>query len=339
MNDQPPSDSSALSPRGPRVAVAGATGFIGSALAPVLSDRFELVGLTRSDRGALRNYSQVRRVDLFSRLDTLAGLEGVDYAIYLVHSMMPSARLVQANFEDLDLLCADNFAKCAAEQGVKHIVYVGGLQPSGPTTSAHLESRLEVERALGTYGVPVTTLRAGMIVGGNGSSFQILTRLVDRLPLMVCPSWTNTATQSVALKDVVWAIDQTIDSPGSGSRVFDLGASEPCTYRELMATTAEEMGKVRRFIGVPLVTPALSRLWISTVTGAPKALVAPLISSLRYEMVARTDTEFRLPNEPRTSIRETLRLALDAIPEAEEPRAFRPPLKKPKPVVLSVQRM
>jgi len=322
-----------------KVAVAGATGFIGSALAEVLSDRFELVGLTRSARPSLKHYAEVRRVDLFSRMDTLAGLEGVDYAIYLVHSMMPSARLVQANFEDLDLLCADNFAKCAAEQGVKHIVYVGGLQPSGATTSAHLESRLEVEKSLNTYGVPVTTLRAGMIVGGNGSSFQILKRLVDRLPLMVCPSWTDTATQPVALKDVVWAIDQTIDNPGEAGRVFDLGASEPCTYQELMATTAEEMGKTRRFIGVPLVTPALSRLWISAVTGAPKALVAPLISSLRYEMLARPDPEYRLPNEPQTSVRETLRHALRETPEADGPRAFRHPAKNPKPIVLSVQRM
>ena len=202
QTNQPPSTH-----QRPRVAVAGATGFIGSALAKVLSQRFELVGLTRSPRTSLQGYDEVRRVDLFSRTDTLAGLENVDFAIYLVHSMMPSARLVQAKFADLDLLCADNFAKCAAEQGVKHIVYVGGLQPCGPTTSAHLESRLEVETALNTYGVPVTTLRAGMIVGGNGSSFQILKRLVERLPIMVCPSWTNTSTQPVALKDVVWAIN------------------------------------------------------------------------------------------------------------------------------------
>ena len=331
-------DQPSISSR-PRVAVAGATGFIGSALAPILSERFDLVGLTRSSRASLPSYDDVRQVDLFSRTDTLRGLQGVDFAIYLVHSMMPSARLVQADFEDLDLLCADNFAQCAAAQGVRHIVYVGGLQPSGPTTSAHLESRLEVERALASYEVPVTTLRAGMIVGGNGSSFQILRRLVDRLPVMVCPSWTNTATHPVALQDVVWAIEKTIDSPASGARVFDLGASEPCTYRELMATTAEEMGRKRYFVGVPLVTPALSRLWISAVTGAPKALVAPLISSLRYEMLARTGPDYRLTGEPRTSVRDTLKHALEEPAHVAEPRAFRHPIKKTKPTVLSVQRM
>ena len=277
------------------------------------------------------------------RIKTLteAGLKGVDYAIYLVHSMMPAARLVQANFRDLDVLCADNFAQGAAAQGVKHIVYVGGLQPGGDTNSMHLQSRLEVENVLGSYGVSVTTLRAGMIVGGSGSSFQILTRLIDRLPVMVCPSWTDTATHPVALQDVVWAIDKTVDSPDEESRVFDLGAPNQCSYRQLMATTSEVMGKQRTFIPVPLVTPGLSRLWISMVTGAPKALVAPLISSLRYEMVARDDPKFRLPGEPKTPIRKTLEQVLEAQQaKAEEPRAFRRPSKQTSaPVVLSVLRM
>lgn len=323
------------------VAVAGASGFIGSALAPRLRSRLRLIGLTRSDRRAIPNYDEVRQVDLFSRLDSLNGLQGVDYAVYLVHSMMPAARLVQANFRDLDLLCADNFAQAAAEQGVKHIVYVGGLQPQAKTNSAHLQSRLEVEKVLASYGVPVTTLRAGMIVGGSGSSFQIVRRLIDRLPVMVCPSWTNTATNPVALTDVVWAIDKMIDTPMHASKVYDMGAAETMSYRQLMATTAEVMGKRRAFISVPLVTPALSRLWVSTVTGAPKALVAPLISSLRYEMLARDDPNHRIPGEPQTPIRETLKGAIEASVTAQsEPRAFRSiKAAHEHPVVLSVQRM
>ncbi len=325
----------------PSVAVAGASGFIGSALAPRLRNRLRLVGLTRSNRTEIPNYDEVRQVDLFSRVDSLNGLKDIDYAVYLVHSMMPAARLVQANFRDLDLLCADNFAQAAAAQGVKHIVYVGGLQPQAETNSAHLQSRLEVEQVLASYGVPVTTLRAGMIVGGSGSSFQIVRRLIDRLPIMVCPSWTNTATNPVALTDVVWAVDKTIDEPGQRSRVYDLGTAETMSYRQLMATTAEVMGKRRTFLSVPLVTPGLSRLWVSTVTGAPKALVAPLISSLRYEMLARDDASFRIPGEPQTPIRETLKSAVStSLAAQDEPRAFRPVKNTQEhPVVLSVQRM
>ncbi|MAY81113.1 MAG: NmrA family protein, partial [Deltaproteobacteria bacterium] len=113
----------------PTVVVAGSTGFIGTALAAHLDDQFHLVGLTRSDRTSIPNYAEVRQTDLFSSGDAEKGLKGADYAIYLVHSMMPSARLVQASFRDLDLLCADNFAKAAAKQNVKHIIYVGGIQP------------------------------------------------------------------------------------------------------------------------------------------------------------------------------------------------------------------
>lgn len=323
------------------VAVAGATGFIGSALAPIIKERLRLVGLTRSERSDIPHYDEVRQVDLFSRVDTMEGLKGVDFAIYLVHSMMPAAKLVQASFRDLDLLCADNFAQGAAANGVKHIVYVGGLQPSSETNSAHLQSRLEVEEVLGAYGVPVTTLRAGMIVGGSGSSFQIVRRLIDRLPVMVCPSWTKTSTHPVALSDVVWALDRTIDAPGSGARVFDLGAPEKLSYQQLMALTADVMGKKRAFIPVPLVTPALSRLWVSTVTGAPKALVAPLISSLRYPMIARDDPQFRLPDEPQTPIRSTLEEAIaNQSVKSVQPRAFRKLNNSPSdPKVLSVQRM
>jgi uncharacterized protein YbjT (DUF2867 family) len=327
--------------RTPTVVVAGSTGFIGTALAAHLEKRFHLVALTRSPRTSIPNYAEVRQIDLFSSGDAEKGLEGADYAIYLVHSMMPSARLVQASFRDLDLLCADNFAKAAAKQGVRHIIYVGGIQPEDSEKSEHLESRVEVERVLESYGVPVTTLRAGLIIGGNGSSFQILRRLILRLPVMLCPSWTNTRTNPVALPDVIWAISHVLDQPGPTSHAYDLGGPTPLTYKELMATTARVMGKKRRFIPVPLVTPNLSRLWVSLVTGAPKALVSPLISSLRHEMIARDDPNFRLPNEPQTPIEDTLAVALqDSHSKKSEPRAFQSAnTTKERPKVLSVQRM
>ena len=333
--------SSTAKKRKPTVVVAGSTGFIGTALATKLEKKFHLVGLTRSARASIPNYAEVRQIDLFSSGDAEKGLQGADYAIYLVHSMMPAASLVQASFRDLDLLCADNFAKAAAKQGVQHIIYVGGIQPEESDKSEHLESRVEVERVLESYGVPVTTLRAGLIVGGNGSSFQILRRLILRLPLMLCPSWTNTRTNPVALPDVIWAISHVLNQPGTTSHAYDLGGPVPLTYKELMATTARVMGKKRRFIQVPLVTPNLSRLWVSLVTGAPKALVAPLISSLRHEMIARDDPKYRLPNEPQTPIEETLSVALkDSQTKKSEPRAFQSARSTPsRPKVLSVQRM
>ena len=127
--------------------------------------------------------------------------------MYLVHSMLPSAHLTQGNFRDFDLICADNFGRAAARNGVRQIIYLGGIVPAaanrGHALSSHLASRLEVENTLAASGVPVTALRAALVVGRGGSSFDILVKLVTRLPAMICPAWTSTRTQPIALSDVV----------------------------------------------------------------------------------------------------------------------------------------
>lgn len=176
----------------PVVAVAGATGFIGRALLPALKSHCRLICLTRS---AVNEEESVcgldvswRQCDLFSLNDIEQVLCGADYAYYLVHSMMPSARLTQGSFQNMDLILADNFARAAALTGIKQIIYLGGLVPrERGRLSRHLDSRLEVEKTLGSYGVPVTAIRAGLIIGANGSSFSIITHLVERFKIMVLP--------------------------------------------------------------------------------------------------------------------------------------------------------
>ena len=131
----------------PTVVVAGASGFVGQAIGTTLSQDYTLIGLSRSERAPHNGYQSFRKTDLFSLKDCEAALEDADIAIYLVHSMMPSARLVQGNFSDLDLLCADNFARAAKQNGVRQIVYLGGLLSATGDLSLHLKSRAEVERA------------------------------------------------------------------------------------------------------------------------------------------------------------------------------------------------
>jgi uncharacterized protein YbjT (DUF2867 family) len=273
----------------PVLVVAGASGFVGRALGAAMARerRFRSVGLSRSRRAPSDGYDEWRAVDLFSLLETERALEGASVAVYLVHSMMPNDALTQARFEDLDLLCADNFARAAAKAGVKQIVYLGGLVPAHGELSEHLESRLEVERALAAHGVPVTALRAGMIVGPGGSSFEILTRLVQRLPVMVCPAWTATRSQPIALDDAVALLSYAIGRESCASRTYDVGGPDVLTYREMMELTAEALGKRRWLVTVPLFSPSLSTLWVTLFSGAPRALVAPLVQSLRHEMVAR----------------------------------------------------
>jgi uncharacterized protein YbjT (DUF2867 family) len=314
----------------PVVVVAGASGFVGQALGPRLARRFATVGLTRSARGPGEGYDAWRPCDLFSLSDAERALEGATHAVYLVHSMLPSARLTQGRFEDLDLICADNFARAARRAGVRQIVYLGGLLPEGAALSAHLESRREVERTLGGHGVPVTTLRAGLILGAGGSSFQILRRLVERLPAMLVPSWTATPSQPIALDDVVALVDHCLGREEVFGETYDVGGPEILTYREMMAQTATALGLRRPMVPVPVLSPRLSRLWVSAVTGAPLALVSPLVQSLAHPMVARDRRLQEAAGIPGATFAEAVARALAderqavAARTSMPPRAFRP---------------
>ena len=317
---------SAPSPK--TIVIAGASGFVGRALGRALhaAGGARVVGLSRSPHSPGDGFDEWRAADLFSLRDAERALEGAAVAVYLVHSMMPSAALSQGRFEDLDLICADNFARAAQKAGVSRILYLGGLVPDGSLElSAHLASRLEVERALGGYGVPVTTLRAGLVVGPGGSSFDMLLKLVERLPAMICPSWTATRTQPIALVDVVALLAYAVEHPATAGKIYDVGGPEVMTYREMMRTTAEVLGVTRRFVTVPLFTPQLSTLWVTLVTGASRELVAPLVESLRHEMVARERTlqeEAGLPGMP---FREALAVAIAERTPGGAARAPRPP--------------
>lgn len=321
------------------VAIAGAAGFVGSPLVERLSKRFRVIALSRGP-GRSRGDIEWRRCDLLSSRDAIAAVEGADLAIYLVHSMLPGDRLVQGSFADFDLQAADNFARACQAHGVRQIVYLGGLLPAGiprERLSLHLRSRAEVEVALAGKGVPVTVLRAGLVLGPGGSSTEILLRLAKRLPVMVCPTWTNTPTQPIALDDVLSLLEWVLDNPETFAETYDIGGPEVVTYRKLMIRAGEQLGMRPRTLSVPLISPRLSRLWISLVTGAPKALAAPLVESLSHVMVAqdrRLQERAEIPGRP---LDETLRDAIEHEPDTS-PRAFRTS-RSGRPVVRSVQRM
>jgi uncharacterized protein YbjT (DUF2867 family) len=291
------------------VVIAGASGFVGRALIERLIGHFNVIGLSRSI-GREQSGVTWRSCDLFSLKEAEIALESCDIAIYLVHSMLPTARLTQGRFDDLDLIIADNFARAAAKNGIKKIIYLGGLISDGDL-SLHLESRREVEEVLASHGIPCTTLRAGLVVGPHGSSFDMMRKLVDRLPMMICPKWTSTRTQPIALADVTTLIANVISDDALAPQAYDIGGPDVLTYIDMLRITADAMGKKRLFFPVVFFSPKLSRLWVRLVTGAPSQLIGPLVESLRHAMVCRDDylaARYGLKAKP---FKEALRLALN----------------------------
>jgi uncharacterized protein YbjT (DUF2867 family) len=326
----------------PKVAIAGATGFVGQAMLACEQKSFSIVGLTRGSilGRPSRPNTEWRKCDLFSLSETRKALEGCDYAVYLVHSMLPAAQLTQANFADLDILVADNFARAAYAAGVKQIVYVGGIIPPDTELSGHLKSRFEVEKALAGQGTPVTALRAAMIFGPTGSSMNVLLRLVKRLPVMICPSWTGKKSQPVFIGDVVEAVFHCLGREGCRSQVYDLGGTTALSYREMMRRVGRHNGKEPIICGIPLITPKLSRLWVSFVTGAPKNLIEPLIESLQHDMLPAQNRRLAIPDHEFLSFDEILDRSLGEGDTAIQPRAFQlPPDEQSQRTVRSVQRL
>lgn len=304
----------------PKIALTGASGYIGHNLLKRLTDEYDVIALSRhGDDKENSEHVEWRSCELFSISDAEKALKGADYAIYLVHSMMPTAKLTQAHFEDMDVILADHFARAAKKNGIKQIVYLSGIIPEGVPRehlSRHLRSRLEVEQILGSYGVPVTTIRAGLIVGPQGSSFPILAKLVQRLPVMTLPTWTRTETHPIALSDVLQALKKSIGSNELYDRAIDVGGPDIMTYKQMMMKTAEVMDKKRSFHDVPFLTIHLSRLWVTLVTGMPKEMVYPLVESLAHPMVANPERKVEGISDGQITFEESAKSALEE--EAKE---------------------
>ena len=294
-----------------KLAVAGATGFIGRWFIETYKDKYDIIALSRKKVTPSPNSDiEWRMVDLFSISSSVNALQGVDYALYLVHSMQPSTRLNQSNFEDTDLLLADNFSRAAESCNLKHIIYVGGILPKDDLNiSKHLKSRFEVEQVLGSRKTPLTAIRAGIIIGPGGSSFKIVKKLVEKLPVMACPTWTKSKNQPVDLRFALKCIDQIMGNEKYFNFPIEIGGSQVITYMDLLKLTAIEMGKRRWIFSVPFFSLGMSKLWVGVFSGSNSNFVSPLIESLRHDMTLKS--KVILENLPDYNIKETIKRALD----------------------------
>jgi uncharacterized protein YbjT (DUF2867 family) len=208
-------------------------------------------------------------------------LAGSDVAVHLVHS------LGSPQFEELDRVAATNVARAAEAEGVRQIVYLGGLGDDDPDLSTHLRSRRETGERLAAGGVPVTTLRAAIVVGKDSAAFETIRALVDRLPAMICPRWVTTPTQPIALGDVVRMIAGVCGREEAIGQTYDVGGPEVMTYREMIERIAAVRGRHPLIVEVPVLTPRLSSWWLHLVTPVRASVSRPLVEGLRTPTVAR----------------------------------------------------
>jgi len=296
-----------------RALVTGATGYVGNRLARELHALGVPVGCVARDpsRVSLDPAVTVHRADMLdpSSLSTIG--DGYTSAYYLVHSM---GRGGGSDYEQRDATAASNFARFAIASGIEQVVYLGGL--GDRPGSQHLRSRLRVGEILRDEGPPLTWFRAGMVVGAGSESYRTLRSLVERLPVMLAPSWLATPTQAIAINDVLQYLIDCNGLPQTRSREIQIGSAEVLTYGQMLDQMADALGLRRRpRIPVPLLTPWLSSHWIGLITPVDAGVARPLVEGLSTDTTVTDPSGMALFDFQPRSFQQALR---EAIAEEKE---------------------
>lgn len=300
----------------PVVLLTGASGYVGGRLIPLLERQPVVLRCLARNPDKLRPLvgpsTEVVRGDVLDAPSLDEALHGVHTAYYLVHLMSNST-----DFEKEDKQAASNFAEAAKKAGVRRIIYLGGLgDDADPSLSPHLRSRHDVGKILRASGVETVEFRAGMIVGAGSLSYQLMKSLTDRLPVLICPRWLTTATQPIAVDDVLAYLLAARELRAGDSRIFEIGGTEVVTYADLIREYARQKGLRRWLIFVPVLTPYLSGLWLALVTPAAYEVGRHLIEGLKNPTVVRDKKAMDVFSVRPMGAKEAIRKAIASTNEA-----------------------
>ncbi len=299
------------------ILVTGATGFIGSKLVSRLTGSgYTVKAMSRRDISDTPGVKFVK-ADALDEDGLENVLDGVEVAYYLLHSM-EGHKKEWGNFDKREILQAENFLKAATKAGVKRIIYLGGLVNDGLELSRHMKSRKVVGDILSSGSIPVTQLRASIIIGAQGGSFAMLRYLVERLRVMVCPKWVKSLTQPICLNDVVEYLARCMEIQETEGKIFDIGGPEKVNYEQMMRIYSAILNRNLFVLQIPFLTTKLSSYWVDLITPVKASLARPLVESLIHDSVVHDDSIKKYIDFELKSLHESIIIAQDDMIEIEE---------------------
>jgi uncharacterized protein YbjT (DUF2867 family) len=298
-----------------KILLTGATGYIGKRLLSVLLEQgHEVVCCVRDKKrfpseGIYQNTGiSLFEVDFLKEIPSHEAINNIDVAYYLIHSMSSNT----SDFEKLEAVSAENFIRLIQQTTARQIIYLGGITNEA-ILSRHLSSRKNVEDILSRSNIPVTTIKAGIIVGSGSASFEIIRDLVEKLPLMITPRWLNTKCQPIAIRNVLEFLSGVLLNPETFNQSYDIGGPEVLTYKEMLLQFAGVRGLKRYIYTVPVMTPRLSSYWLYFVTSTSYKLAVNLVHSMKIEVVANDNRLEKLLGIQPISYKDAVKLAFQKI--------------------------
>ncbi len=290
------------------ILVTGATGFIGSKLVEKLTERGYTVKAMSRQRQDDRKGVRFVKADAFNLDQLQNALAGVEVAFYLLHSMEGDSKHWK-DFSSRETIQAKNFLKAATEAGVRRIIYLGGLVNDSLELSPHMRSRKKVGEILSSGKIPVTELRASLIIGAQGGSYAMLRYLVERLRFMVCPRWVKSLSQPIALDNVIDYLVGCMEKPETTGKIYDIGGPEKITYEDLMRKYSSYLNKNIFIVEIPFLTTRLSSYWVDLITPVKASLARPLIDSLVHDTIVENDSIKKIIPIRLKSVKESIDIA------------------------------